>query len=136
MAVVEFPLHGSVEGKKKKKKKRKRAMKMEESNLGSLYETQEGGRYSKKLEHSMRKKDHEDEKVEQQGEPQSLRDANSEDTEKLKQKLVRCGIMSTESFASLGLSNPTLKAIHEMGFQQMTQVCNGVFLLIYGFNYL
>ncbi|TYG76660.1 hypothetical protein ES288_D03G131200v1 [Gossypium darwinii] len=32
------------------------------------------------------------------------------------------GIMSTESFESLGLSEPTFKAIKEMGFQYMTQI--------------
>lgn len=32
------------------------------------------------------------------------------------------GIMSTESFESLGLSEPTYKAIMEMGFHHMTQV--------------
>ena len=32
------------------------------------------------------------------------------------------GIMTSESFASLKLSDPTLMAIHEMGFQNMTQV--------------
>ena len=32
------------------------------------------------------------------------------------------GIMSTESFESLGLSEPTYKAIMDMGFHHMTQV--------------
>jgi len=32
------------------------------------------------------------------------------------------GIMSSESFESLGLSEPTYKAIMDMGFQHMTQV--------------
>ncbi len=32
------------------------------------------------------------------------------------------GIMSTESFESLGLSEPTFKAIKDTGFQHMTQV--------------
>lgn len=48
-----------------------------------------------------------------------------EDGEKKAEKKVKCGsgIMSTESFDSLGLSEPTLKAIQEMGFQYLTQVC-------------
>jgi superfamily II DNA/RNA helicase len=32
------------------------------------------------------------------------------------------GIMTTESFESLGLSEPTFNAIKDMGFQHMTQV--------------
>lgn len=32
------------------------------------------------------------------------------------------GIMSDETFLSLGLSDPTFKSIEEMGFQHMTQV--------------
>lgn len=54
---------------------------------------------------------------------------NGEEAEKQKKKVKSTGIMSTESFASLGLSEPTLKAIQEMGFEHMTQV-NFLFLFI------
>ncbi|CAI0400671.1 unnamed protein product [Linum tenue] len=43
---------------------------------------------------------------------------------KTKEKKVKSGggIMSTDSFESLGLSEPTRKAIQEMGFQYLTQI--------------
>ena len=46
------------------------------------------------------------------------------DKEEIKERVKSggSGIMSTESFESLGLSEPTFKAIKEMGFQYMTQV--------------
>ncbi|GKU95057.1 hypothetical protein SLEP1_g8465 [Rubroshorea leprosula] len=46
----------------------------------------------------------------------------AEEEEKEKEKKVWSGIMTTESFGSLGLSEPTFKAIKEMGFQHMTQI--------------
>ncbi|GLT76528.1 hypothetical protein SLA2020_481810 [Shorea laevis] len=42
--------------------------------------------------------------------------------EKEKEKKGWSGIMTAESFESLGLSEPTFKAIKEMGFQHMTQI--------------
>lgn len=43
--------------------------------------------------------------------------------EKKKVKKSGSGIMSTDAFSCLGLSEPTMKAIHDMGFVNMTQVC-------------
>jgi ATP-dependent RNA helicase DDX18/HAS1 len=46
---------------------------------------------------------------------------------------VSSGIMSKESFSSLGLSQPTSKSITDMGFNRMTQVthfANFLFLFI------
>jgi ATP-dependent RNA helicase DDX18/HAS1 len=50
--------------------------------------------------------------------------SEEEDKEKETVKKVKSGggIMSTESFDSLGLSEPTRKAIQEIGFEYMTQV--------------
>ncbi|KAJ9141400.1 hypothetical protein P3X46_031939 [Hevea brasiliensis] len=46
-----------------------------------------------------------------------------EDGEKAEKKVKsESGIMSVESFDSLGLSEPTLKAIQEMGFQYLTKL--------------
>lgn len=48
------------------------------------------------------------------------------------------GIMSTESFSSLGLSEPTSKAIADMSFHRMTQVtpfCRSSLLFIYLFMF-
>ncbi|KAK8686278.1 hypothetical protein V6N13_125305 [Hibiscus sabdariffa] len=52
------------------------------------------------------------------------RETNDEEGEKENGKMQSggSGIMSTESFESLGLSDPTFKAIKEMGFQYMTQI--------------
>ncbi|KAJ7943585.1 RNA helicase [Quillaja saponaria] len=41
---------------------------------------------------------------------------------KEKVKIGGSGIMSNVTFASLGLSEPTLKAIKDMGFEHMTQI--------------
>uniref|UniRef100_F6GTH7 ATP-dependent RNA helicase n=2 Tax=Vitis vinifera TaxID=29760 RepID=F6GTH7_VITVI len=42
--------------------------------------------------------------------------------EKKKAKKSGSGIMSTEAFSALGLSEPTMKAINDMGFGNMTQI--------------
>lgn len=55
----------------------------------------------------------EEEEEEQEGEKEEIKE---------KMKIGGSGIMSTESFESLGLSEPTFKAIKEMCFQYMTQV--------------
>ncbi|XP_022729225.1 DEAD-box ATP-dependent RNA helicase 51-like [Durio zibethinus] len=84
-----------IDEQKKKKKKNKRV----------------NGEDDKKREEQ--EKDEEAEEEEEKG-----------DKEEIKEK-VKCGgsgIMSTESFESLGLSEPTFKAIKEMGFQYMTQI--------------
>lgn len=41
------------------------------------------------------------------------------------------GIMSNVSFSSLGLSEPTLKAIQDMGFENMTQVISFVYSSVF-----
>ncbi|XP_030493313.2 DEAD-box ATP-dependent RNA helicase 51 [Cannabis sativa] len=85
----------------RKKKKKKKHLNMEIANPPR--EEEEGG-----------------EEEEEGGEEE-----DEEGEEKPKKKKVKpegYGIMSTDSFASLGLSEPTLKAIQEMGFQFMTQI--------------
>ncbi|CAI0400794.1 unnamed protein product [Linum tenue] len=61
------------------------------------------------------------------GEKEEEEQSNGKDGEaegKTKEKKVKSGggIMSTDSFDSLGLSEPTRKAIQEMGFQYLTQI--------------
>ena len=59
---------------------------------------------------------------------EATEERREEDEEEEEEKKVKksgktgSGIMSTEAFTSLGLSDPTLKAIQEMGFRNMTQV--------------
>ncbi|GMN57949.1 hypothetical protein TIFTF001_027054 [Ficus carica] len=62
----------------------------------------------------------------EEDEEEEEEDNGEEEEEKEKKKVkssgVGFGIMSTEAFTSLGLSEPTLRAINDMGFQQMTQI--------------
>lgn len=52
-----------------------------------------------------------------------------EEEENKVETAVSSGIMSTETFSSLGLSQPTSKSITDMSFTRMTQVTH--FLFIY-----
>ncbi|XP_062116899.1 DEAD-box ATP-dependent RNA helicase 51 [Humulus lupulus] len=94
----------AVENRKneKKKKKKKKHLIMEKANLPQEEEEEDG----------------------RGGEEEDGEEAEEEHkkTKKKKVKPEGYGIMSTESFVSLGLSEPTLKAIQEMGFQFMTQI--------------
>ncbi|GLT44134.1 hypothetical protein SLA2020_180490 [Shorea laevis] len=87
-----------MEKKRKRHRKRKSVSEPEEETIG------EGNQGDKNSEE------------ENEGEKE-----NEEQKEELKKK-VGSGIMTTESFESLGLSEPTFNAIKEMGFQHMTQI--------------
>ncbi|KAJ7978819.1 RNA helicase [Quillaja saponaria] len=85
--------NGIAESVEKKRKKKKKQKKVNGE------EEKEGGNVDERLE--------EEEEVEEQ---------------EKKVKSGGSGIMSNETFASLGLSEPTLKAIKDMGFEHMTQI--------------
>ncbi|KAK8690770.1 hypothetical protein V6N13_074296 [Hibiscus sabdariffa] len=79
----------------------------------------------KKKEKNKKVKGKDDEK--QQGKEtddgQEERETNDEEEKEIEKiQGGGSGIMSAESFESLGLSEPTFKAIKEMGFQYMTQI--------------
>ncbi|KAL5544679.1 hypothetical protein UlMin_008463 [Ulmus minor] len=116
---------------KKRKRQRKRAKKQtievrEEEEVGEesvQKETEESKKEKKKKNESR-------EQVKQQsggedGEEDEAEEVEEEEKESQKKKVKSnsgSGIMSAESFASLKLSEPTLKAIQDMGFQNMTQI--------------
>ncbi|XP_024030768.1 DEAD-box ATP-dependent RNA helicase 51 [Morus notabilis] len=83
----------------------------------------------KKKEKKNREKPKPQEEEEENGEEEEEKEEEEEEEEGKKKKVkssgVGYGIMSTEAFTSLGLSEPTLKAINEMGFQHMTQIQAG-----------
>ncbi|KAH1106280.1 hypothetical protein J1N35_010048 [Gossypium stocksii] len=65
----------------------------------------------------------EDDEKQEKGTDDEEEEKQTTDEEGKKEEIKeRSGIMSTESFESLGLSEPTFKAIKEMGFQYMTQI--------------
>ncbi|KAJ4823488.1 hypothetical protein Tsubulata_049439 [Turnera subulata] len=114
-----------VETKKKRKRKQnhgKEVAENEEENPnqigaggGEEKEKEELNSYTKKDEKKAKKKKSRNVKTEKEGE---------EGEEKEEKKMVKSGgeIDSVESFELLGLSEPTLKAIQEMGFSNLTQI--------------
>ncbi|KAM4070682.1 hypothetical protein ACB094_11G001700 [Castanea mollissima] len=84
--------------KKKKKNKKEKKMKIEEEKKEEVEEEEE-------------------EEEREKGE-----ESTEEEEKKKKVKKSGGGIMSTESFESLGLSVPTSNAIKDIGFQFMTQI--------------
>ncbi|PON62067.1 DEAD-box ATP-dependent RNA helicase [Parasponia andersonii] len=131
-------LHTSAEDEaKKRKRKRKRVKKPSETP--DLNENREVEDEEEEVEANREKESKKNKKnkmlnlqkpnlsgegeEEEEGEEGDAEEAEEENTEKKKKvKSEGSGIMSTESFASLNLSEPTLKAIQEMGFQYMTQI--------------
>ncbi|MBA0821243.1 hypothetical protein Goarm_018112 [Gossypium armourianum] len=141
MAVVEEKISKSPsleDSKKKRKRKRNRASKAEhpnpDNNNGREEEKHEeddaqareveikdkknNNKKSKKL------RSEEDDEQEERGNNEEEEEEQEGEKEEIKEKMNigGSGIMSTESFESLGLSEPTIKAIKEMGFQFMTQI--------------
>ncbi|OMO51973.1 hypothetical protein CCACVL1_29470 [Corchorus capsularis] len=139
------------DSKKKRKRKRNRAKKSELQNPDSNIDIEEGEEFQpeKQEENEIeeREKQEEDEIEEREveveekkkkkkkkkmkvksddEEEQEVEDNEEEEGEEgeVKEKVITggSGIMSTDSFESLGLSEPTFKAIKEMGFQYMTQI--------------
>ncbi|GLU13320.1 hypothetical protein SLE2022_299600 [Rubroshorea leprosula] len=95
--ITNFASEEAVEKKRKRNRKRKSVSEPEEEPAGE--------------------ENHGEENIEEDNGVE-----RAEEEEKEKEKKVWSGIMTTESFGSLGLSEPTFKAIKEMGFQHMTQI--------------
>ncbi|KAM3683928.1 hypothetical protein ACJW31_11G002400 [Castanea mollissima] len=76
-----------------------------------------------KKEKKMKIEEEKKEEVEEEEEEREKGEESTEEEEKKKKvKNSGGGIMSTESFESLGLSEPTSNAIKDIGFQYMTQI--------------
>ncbi|XP_011035176.1 PREDICTED: DEAD-box ATP-dependent RNA helicase 51-like [Populus euphratica] len=112
---------------KKRKRKRNRAKKeAQEKNLNEI----EGGEEKEQEEEDReveevkdKKKNNKNKKSKKESEEEE-KEKEEEEEEKQTVKKVKSGggIMSTESFDSLGLSEATRKAIQEMGFANLTQI--------------
>ncbi|XP_022736867.1 DEAD-box ATP-dependent RNA helicase 51-like [Durio zibethinus] len=137
------------ETKKKRKRKRNRAKKSEPQNPDNNTDREGGGKEEefeearpeedeaeareveveekkkkKKKEKNKKVKSEDDEKQEEEESNEEEDEEKEGEKKEIKEKVKGggSGIMSTESFESLGLSEPTFKAIKEMGFQYMTQI--------------
>ncbi|OIW15499.1 hypothetical protein TanjilG_32903 [Lupinus angustifolius] len=104
--------------KQKKLRKRKRARKTEQVNHQS--EEQDNKDDAESLEEENEGNMNDGDVSQEQNLEDDDDDDNSEDKEGGQN--VASGIMSVESFESLGLSEPTYKAIMDMGFHHMTQI--------------
>ncbi|TYH09068.1 hypothetical protein ES288_A07G066300v1 [Gossypium darwinii] len=113
MAVVQEKISKSPsleDSKKKRKRKRNREVEIKDKKNNN--------KKNKKL------RSEEDDEQEERGNNEEEEEEQEGKKEEIKEKMNigGSGIMSTESFESLGLSEPTFKAIKEMGFQFMTQI--------------
>lgn len=131
------PDSGDQTKQKKKLRKRKRPRKTEQENH-HLEEEEENGDAGSAEEMNKENKKDENVKSRQGQNLEGNDDDDDNEGEEKKAKNVGSGIMSVESFASLGLSEPTYKAIMDMGFQHMTQVnfYFSLFFLVCGIQYL
>ncbi|PON86539.1 DEAD-box ATP-dependent RNA helicase [Trema orientale] len=131
-------LHASAEDEASKRNRKRKRAKKKPSEAPDVNETREvedeevqveveenrekeSKKNKKKKKLNLQKPNLSGEEEEEEGDGE---EAEEEKKEKKKKKVKSegSGIMSTESFASLNLSEPTLKAIQEMGFQYMTQI--------------
>ncbi|KAL4597688.1 hypothetical protein ACB092_11G006800 [Castanea dentata] len=125
--------------KKKKKRKRNRPNKnsaeeeepqnpqmqpQDEDEVEKVEEEEEEDKMkkNKKKEKKMKIEDEKKEEVEEEERENGEESTEEEEKKKKKVKKSGGGIMSTESFESLGLSEPTSNAINDIGFQYMTQI--------------
>ncbi|KAL9405031.1 hypothetical protein Peur_002003 [Populus x canadensis] len=115
---------------KKRKRKRNRAKKeAQEKNLneiegGEAKEQEEEDREVEEVKDKKKKNKNKKSKKESEEEEKEKEKVEEEEEEKETVKKVKSGggIMSTESFDSLGLSEATRKTIQEMGFENLTQI--------------
>ncbi|XP_028763649.1 DEAD-box ATP-dependent RNA helicase 27 [Neltuma alba] len=134
MAQPEDKLQASLEEGKKRKRKRNRPRKsateeqleLQESNQHGEEEGDEARDNDVDKESAGLRKKKKDKKV-KRGEGVTREEAGGgeneeEEGQQRKLKNVGSGIMSTVSFDSLGLSEPTFKAIKDMGFEHTTQI--------------
>ncbi|KAL1334302.1 hypothetical protein HN51_063235 [Arachis hypogaea] len=110
--------------KMKNKNKKKRPRDSESENQSAEPQHEEGAESlennaNKKKKNKKLKGVEEDSDVDKNGEEE---EEEEERKEKKKNKGGGGGIMSNDEFSSLGLSEPTSKAIRDMGFSYMTQI--------------
>ncbi|GMJ13717.1 hypothetical protein like AT3G18600 [Hibiscus trionum] len=146
MAVTEEekPISPSLEDNKKKRKRKRNRVKNSEPQHSDKEgkeandEFEEGeaqareaevdakkkGEKNKKKNKKLKGEDDEKQEGKETDDGEEEMGTNGDEGEKEKEKIPSggSGIMSTESFESLGLSEPTFKAIKEMSFQYMTQI--------------
>ncbi|KAK2367956.1 DEAD-box ATP-dependent RNA helicase [Trifolium repens] len=106
------PEHDNHSHKNKKLRKRKRSRKLEQE----VEKQQE----EENIENAESEEQEDEEEEENNHEPQQGEE--DEEDDKKVETIVSSGIMSKESFSSLGLSQPTSKSITDMGFNRMTQI--------------
>ncbi|KAI9402313.1 hypothetical protein POPTR_001G250700v4 [Populus trichocarpa] len=117
---------------KKRKRKRNRAKKeAQEKNLneiegGEAKEQEEEDREVEEVKDKKKKNKNKKSKKESEEEEKEKEKVVEEEEEEEKETVKKVksggGIMSTESFDSLGLSEATRKTIQEMGFENLTQI--------------
>ncbi|KAJ7956562.1 RNA helicase [Quillaja saponaria] len=137
MAETEDNPHTLTEEEAKKKKRKRNRPKNKVAGLNEVAGPEEGDKVggemgdgtAESVELQKRKKKKKTmkvkgEEVEDGGDDDGkLKKEEKEDEQKRKKvKSGGFGIMGTESFTSLGLSEPTLKAIEDMNFEYMTQI--------------
>ncbi|GAU45908.1 hypothetical protein TSUD_280490 [Trifolium subterraneum] len=117
------PEHEDNSHKKKKLRKRKRSRKLEQE-VEKQQEEENIVNAESEEEEEEEEKNHEPQQGEEEEEEEEERDGDDgeEDEDKKVETIVSSGIMSKESFSSLGLSQPTSKSINDMGFNRMTQI--------------
>ncbi|XP_076882778.1 ATP-dependent RNA helicase HAS1-like [Bidens hawaiensis] len=113
MALLEKNPNSQIEGKKKRKRSKNKKTVVEQQ--------QESDPAAQKVN------GHNEEQITEEDKPQTGEEEEEEDMKTEKKKKVKksggeFGIMSNDSFTALPLSEPTLKAIFDMGFQYMTQI--------------
>ncbi|KAL1824324.1 hypothetical protein ACET3Z_011102 [Daucus carota] len=116
----------SEDGDMKKKRKRKRSKKESEKSVTVAEEVEvneNGDSYiEEKMELETNKKEEEHFELERQEEEKEEADETEEKKMKKKKAKSGSGIMSTVSFESMSLSEPTMKAIKDMGFHYTTEI--------------
>ena len=115
--------------KKKHDKKRPRNSEAEDQSAEPQQEHSESveNNENKKKKKKKLKSVEEESEVDNKGENDEVEEEEEEEEESKEKKKKNkggggSGIMSNESFSSLGLSEPTSKAIADMGFEYMTQI--------------
>ncbi|XP_015883074.3 DEAD-box ATP-dependent RNA helicase 51 [Ziziphus jujuba] len=139
MAETQSTSHNTSSEAKKRKRKRSRKQSsstiMEQQEPLEAQEVEEDGEAVKKSEKEKKKMKKKNKLKTEKMEPEKSTEMEEEDEddegeenkdEEEKKNKVKSkggfGIMSMESFDSLGLSEPTFKAIKDMGFEHMTQI--------------
>ncbi|KAI3918842.1 hypothetical protein MKW98_017290 [Papaver atlanticum] len=114
--------HENEELKMNKKKKRKRENKKTKKQVEKpVSESEEDEKTVDRVEKE--EENNGNLNLEQDGEEAEAVETEVKEVEKKKKKVTKgSGIMSTEGFSNLPLSEPTMKAIEDMGFQHMTQI--------------